>query len=64
MISLESLRRIDPPNTAHLTDEELEGIRKSFYDFGQLIFEDWHEHKFGSKYPTGSLTPSQERHII
>jgi hypothetical protein len=63
MISIESLRIIDP-ETSNLTDEELEKIRQSFYDFGQLIFDDWHEQKFGSKNPTGSLTNKTEEHTI
>lgn len=52
MISLEQLRRIDP-EVAHLTDEELFEIRQSFYDFGELMFEDWKDQKFGSKNPIG-----------
>ena len=64
MISIDALKRIDPLNTAHLTDEELESIRKSFYDFGQLMFDDWHEQKFGSKSPIGSLTHESEKHTI
>ncbi len=59
MLSLESLRRIDP-TTAQLTNEELEQIRLSFYEFGQLIFDDWKEQKFGSKFPIGSLTAQEE----
>lgn len=64
MLSLESLRKIDPINTANLTDEELEGIRDSFYELGQLMFEDWHEQRFSSKYPIGSLTIDAEQHTI
>ncbi len=60
MISIEQMIKIDPTNTVHLTDEELEGIRQSFYDFGQLMFDDWHEQKFGSKSPVGSLTNKPE----
>ena len=63
MISIESLRKIDP-ETAHLSDEELEKIRQSFYEFGQLMFDDWHEQKFGSKSPVGSLTNKLEHHTI
>ena len=62
MLSIESLRKIDAINTAPLTNEELNGIRKSFYDFGQLIFEDWLEQKFGSKYPVGSFTNEKDRY--
>ena len=64
MLSLESLRKIDPENTSHLTDEELEGIRKSFYEFGQLMFDDWHDQKFGSKSPVGLFTNKLEKHTI
>jgi hypothetical protein len=64
MLSLESIRKIDTVNTTHLTDEELDSIRKSFYDFGRLMFEDWLEQKFGSKYPIGSLTNEQDKHKI
>jgi hypothetical protein len=56
VISLEKLRKIDPDTTYNLTDEELNGIRQSFYEFGQLMFDDWHDQKFGSKSPVGSLT--------
>jgi len=55
MISLDTLRKIDP-QAEHLSDDELEKIRLSFYEFGQLMFEDWQEQKFGSKNPIGSLT--------
>ncbi len=64
MISIESLKKIDPLNTANLTDDELIAIRQSFYDFGELMFDDWHEQKFGSKYPTGSLTNKLDENII
>lgn len=64
MLSIESLRKIDVINTEHLTDEEFEAIQKSFYDFGQLMFEDWHEQKFGSKNPVGLLTSEQEKHTM
>lgn len=64
MISIDALRKIDPSNTAHLTDKELEDIRMSFYDFGQLMFDDWHEQKFGSKSPVGSLTNKSEKHTM
>ena len=56
MISIDTLRKIDPSNTVHLADKELEVILMSFYEFGQLMFDDWHEQKFGSKSPVGSLT--------
>lgn len=60
MLSLTKLRQLGT-ETAHLTDEELEKIRQSFYDFGQLIFEDWHKQKFGSKYPTGSFPDGEQK---
>lgn len=63
MLSIESIRKIDH-SVSILTDKEIEDIRDSLYDFGQLIFEDWHEQKFGSKYPIGSLTSNEEKHII
>ena len=64
MLSLNSLKKIDPLNTTNLTDEELESIRQSFYDFGQLMFDDWHEQKFGSKSPVGSLTNKSDEHTM
>jgi len=64
MISLKELRKIDPQNTANLTDEELEGIRASFYEVGQLIFEDWYQQKFGFKSPIRSLTEEEDRNKI
>lgn len=64
MLTLESLRRIDPSNTADLTNEELSSIRDSFYDLGQLIFEDWQQNELSSKYPTGSLTESDKSNTI
>ncbi len=64
MLSIESLKKIDPINTTSLTDEELENVRQSFYEFGQLMFEDWHEQKFGSKSPVGSLTNKPEGHTM
>lgn len=64
MISIEKLRRIDSVNTEHLSDDELLAIRQSFYEFGQLMFDDWQEQKFGSKNPTGSLTNNVDEHTI
>lgn len=54
MISLEKLRKIDP-ETKHLADKEIESIRQEFYAFGQLVFEEWCDEKFGSKNPIGAL---------
>ena len=59
MISLNTIRKIDP-EVINLTDDEIEKIRQSFYDFGQLMFDDWYEQKFGSKNPIGSLTNKPE----
>ena len=64
MLTLESLRKLDTLNTEKLTDEELERVRNSFYELGQLIFEDWHDQKFGSKSPVGSLTEVNNKDII
>lgn len=55
---------IDPELTSSISDNELEAIRNSFYDFGQLMFDDWHEQKFGSKSPVGSLTNKLEEHTM
>ncbi len=63
MISPEKLRKIDP-EMAHLSDEEIINIRQSFYEFGQLIFEDWYDQKFGSKNPVGLLTNQTEGNKI
>jgi hypothetical protein len=64
MISLEKLRKIDPELTSSITDKELEDIRNSFYEFGQLMFDDWHDQKFGSKSPVGVLTSKEIEHKI
>lgn len=63
VITLTTLRKIDP-TLSHVTDEELENIRKSFYDFGELIFEDWKQQKFDSKFPVRSLTDKPDEHTI
>jgi hypothetical protein len=63
MISLETLRKIDS-EISHISDDELEKMRQSFYDLGQLIFEDWQEQKFGSKYPIGSFTRKQGKRMM
>ncbi len=59
MLSIDKLKSIDP-KLKNLSNKEIEEIRQSFYDFGQLIFEDWHEQKFGSKYLIGLLTPEEK----
>ena len=64
MLSIEALKRIDKSVTEHLTDEELLAIRDSFYQFGELMFEDWREQKFDFKNPVRSLTNEQEEDTI
>lgn len=64
MLSILSLRKIDTKNTADLTDAELESIKVSLYELGQLIFEDWYEQKNSSKSPVGSLTEVDNKDII
>lgn len=55
MLSIETLRRIDPVNTANMTDQEIENIRGSFYGLSQLIFNDSQESKISSKSPVRSV---------
>lgn len=55
MISLTKLRTIDP-ELEGLTDEEIRSIQQEFYEFGQMLFDDWQEQQFGSKSPVRSLT--------
>lgn len=64
VLTLKKLRSIEPDETKNISDEELKKIRQSFYDFGQLIFEDWVEERFGSNYPLGSLTDYKDNHNI
>ena len=64
MININKIRNIDKVNTSHLDDKELEILYESFYDLGQLIFDDWYEQRFGSKFPVGSLTTNKEEHTI
>lgn len=64
MLSLEALRKVDPDNTADLTDEELDEIRVNIYGVGQLIFEDWHDQKTGSKNPIGSFQDIEDESTI
>lgn len=54
VLSIEQLRKIDPM-LSHLSDDKLLEIRNSFYDLGQLIFDDWLENGAGSKSPVGVL---------
>jgi len=63
VITLEALRKIDPQMRG-LADSELEDVRRSFYEFGQLMFDDWKEQKFGSKNPVGSLTNKLDENTI
>lgn len=62
-ISLARLRKIDP-EVISLTDKELEAVRESFYELGNLIFEDWCEQKFGSKHPVGDNNNEPNKGII
>jgi hypothetical protein len=63
MLSIAQLRKIDPA-LAHLSDEEIEEIRDTFYDLGQLIFDDWLENGPVSKYPVGVLQRLKESNKI
>ena len=53
-MNLESFRKTDP-ELGGVSNKEVEEIRQYFYDFGQIIFEQWCEDKFGSKNPLGSI---------
>lgn len=53
MISLKQFRKIDP-ELSNLSDEEMDKILGSFYELGQIIYEDWLENS-GSKNPIGVL---------
>jgi hypothetical protein len=59
MLTIASLKKIDP-SLSYLSDEELEVVRVSFYELGQLMFDDWHKNKISSKNPACSLTINQE----
>ncbi|MDQ3089573.1 MAG: hypothetical protein M3Q24_00250 [bacterium] len=50
MISLESLREIEPA-LQKLSDHELVVVRNLLYAQGQLVFEMWLEKQGGSKNP-------------
>ncbi len=56
MLSIDSLRKIDPAVTAHMSDQELEKMRMNFYGLGQLMFDNWQEEKQSSKNLIGLLT--------
>ena len=60
MLSLDKMRKVDP-QMEKLTDEELKAIRQSFYELGNLIFDDWCEQKFGSKNPVGDIGNSKNK---
>lgn len=52
MLSIEELRAEDP-DLKDLSDKEVEEIRASFYDLGQIIWEDWiRSQKNNGKEPT------------
>lgn len=57
-LSLEQIRKIDPI-TVTLSDEELEKIRQTYYDWVELMFESWYEDKNSSKNPTRLLTEEE-----
>jgi hypothetical protein len=59
-ISLARLRKIDP-EVVNLTDKELTEVRDAFYELGDLIFEDWCEQKFDSKFPIGDNNSHKEK---
>lgn len=59
MLSVEQLRKIDP-ETADMSDEEIEALRADMYETVQLAFEAWWQDNSGSKYPVGSLPLSDE----
>jgi hypothetical protein len=63
MLSVEQLKKIDP-RLAHLSDDEIIEIRDTFYDLGQLIFDDWLESGAVSKYPVGVLQRLKESNKI
>ncbi len=63
MLSIEQLRKIDSKLT-HLSNDEILEIRDSFYDLGQLIFDDWLENGGGSKYPVRVLQKLEETNKI
>lgn len=52
------------PELQDLTDEEIKNIRSSFYELGELIFEDWCRQKFGSKDPLGDKNLNQDSDIM
>jgi hypothetical protein len=63
MLTLKQLKKIDP-SLSHITDEDLEAIRSSFYNLGELMFEDWRDQKLSSKNHVGLLTNEKEEHTM
>ena len=59
MLSVEQLRKIDP-DLAHLSDDEVLRVRNTFYELGQIMYEDWEAQRGGSKNPFGGLQDSTE----
>ena len=59
MLSVEQLRKIDP-DLAHLSDDEVLRVRNTFYELGQIMYEDWEAQRGGSKNPFGVLQDSTE----
>ncbi|MFZ3020299.1 MAG: hypothetical protein WA051_02150 [Minisyncoccia bacterium] len=64
MLSLKKLKEIDPINTEHLIDVDLEAVRNNLYDLAQLMFDVWYEEKFGSKNPLGLLVNNGDNNKI
>ena len=54
-LSLERLRKIDPA-VVDLSEDELEKLRQTYYDWVQLMYESWCEDRNSSKNLTRSLT--------
>lgn len=55
MVSLEEVKRILAEDASSYSDEELEAIKKSLYEVGQLAFDVWIAEKFSSKDPVGEF---------
>ena len=59
MITIEELKKLEP-SLVGKTDEEVTVVRNLLYQSANLALENFFEDKSGSKYPTGSLTSSNE----
>jgi hypothetical protein len=59
MLTIQQLRKIDP-GLSNLSDKEIIEIRSSFYELGNLIFDDWLENGGGSKYPVRLVAKLKE----